>query len=834
MPLKNLIALGAGEITPELGERDNLLKFKTGLKTARNIRTTKFGGARSREGFIDAQTAITQDYIPAYWTIVNKPYLFEVGLDGVTIRFFDNENKSFSSFEDSVFVDLGDDYYTEADLKILHFSSDQDYLYIYCEGKASVKILLDTPYTVTVQTNFDPPTTIPSGTLTVNDYQTDSFGFTTPNGYDVEYAITQVKDGVETFVLQILDTNSTAGGNSKLPNGTGQANNVYWRVNRAIPIALTELPDSLYFYRRPRESGAWGFVGSATPVDIGTGTWQYQIIDFGQDADFANQPPDLVSGFKGEANHFPKTGLIYQNRQIISGTDKKNVAYGSRTDAPSVMTRDFPLQDDSGVTFKTGSDGGAEIGRFFDGRGLLLTTSVGIFETPSDVLTPDTAFAIKRSSILHDEKLPVLGMGSATFVTDKRNEGIFKLIPSPNDNSKLEGSEISIFSSHLFEGDKPVSWTTQDDGAKYLWIALTSGRLISFTYQEDQDLQSFTRHDLQYGKFLQVMTLRQQNVSDILVALCEITKADGTTARLLQTLSDKNLDVQNYIGTDYTKIFKNQMIAENETITITNDGDEEDGFVSGEMESSVPIFTDTAGLGAVGSRFRFFNPTTYENVDVIVTAYTSTTVVEVELAPDSRDFYQVLGVEGNEFDLTEMYQTFTTLDGLGGNLDGRKVAIRLDGFTEASPLNNLRNYTEYTVVSNSITLDKPGAIISVGLPIVKDMQTLDPESIEFDSDKTKSQICNKMYVSYYKSRGLYLGSSFPTDDTLTGLIDHETFFAPDEGIEAMQPPLPYSRRVEASIVGDWSAAASVALRSVDPQPIGVRGLLLDYDNLTGA
>jgi hypothetical protein len=52
MPLKNLIALGAGEITPELGERDNLLKFKTGLKTARNIRTTKFGGARSREGFI--------------------------------------------------------------------------------------------------------------------------------------------------------------------------------------------------------------------------------------------------------------------------------------------------------------------------------------------------------------------------------------------------------------------------------------------------------------------------------------------------------------------------------------------------------------------------------------------------------------------------------------------------------------------------------------------------------------------------------------------------------------------------------------------------------------
>ena len=50
MAFKNLIAFGAGELTPELYERGNLDKFRTGLARLRNAIVTKMGGLRSRAG----------------------------------------------------------------------------------------------------------------------------------------------------------------------------------------------------------------------------------------------------------------------------------------------------------------------------------------------------------------------------------------------------------------------------------------------------------------------------------------------------------------------------------------------------------------------------------------------------------------------------------------------------------------------------------------------------------------------------------------------------------------------------------------------------------------
>ena len=63
MAFKNLIAFGAGEITPELYERGNLDKFRTGLTRLRNCIVTKMGGLRGRAGTV----RICRDYRVRCW-----------------------------------------------------------------------------------------------------------------------------------------------------------------------------------------------------------------------------------------------------------------------------------------------------------------------------------------------------------------------------------------------------------------------------------------------------------------------------------------------------------------------------------------------------------------------------------------------------------------------------------------------------------------------------------------------------------------------------------------------------------------------------------------------
>jgi hypothetical protein len=581
-------------------------------------------------------------------------------------------------------------------------------------------------------------------------------------------------------------------------------------------------------YRRPTNAGAWGFIGEATPVDIGTYTWQFQVLDTGQDADFSNQPPEFVEGFSEDAQVLdtpglypkPKTGINYQNRIIFSGTTYKNKVFASRTDEPFIMTRSYPLQDDDAVSFKTGSDGGAEVGRLYDARGLLITTSRGIYETPSDILIPDTAYAVKRSNVIHDETVPVIGMGSSVFVTDKRLSGVFRLVPA-QDGINLDTQEVSVFSAHLLEDKTVKSWAIQDDGTQLLWIVLDDGSLLSFSFQQDQELQSWARHDTSLGDFKHVNVIETDQGQGLFAV---VEDEDG--AQWVQVLSKKYTDtkaVYNHICTDSTVIFKNQMIPAGETV--------EYNPATGTLTASAATFTNSDGLGAVGSVFRFFNFDTGEYINLTVTAYTSTTQVTTSIEGEV-GFDLVMGSDT----VDEMYQTFTELSSVYmGPLNDKEVAIRCDGFTHASPLNNDPNkdYLDYTVELGTVTLPEEyrSAFVSVGLPIVTDIETLGFDTYEENSDREYSMIVNRCFISYYKSRGFYIGPRLPSDDTLTDMDEHEVQYADEitDEINPTKPIEPYTLKQEVTFNGDWRSGGRVALRNVDPQPVGIRGLILDVE-----
>jgi len=491
MAFKNLIAFGAGELTPELYERGNLDKFRTGLARLRNAIVTKMGGLRSRAGSRLVFSPKSNNSAK-YLYIQSRNYLFEFTNQNMRIR--TGYNPKTFTFASSVDVSLAL-YPVADDVSNIHFTNGNRYIFIFREGYETIRIDLDdanllTGGGITQLRNVVEPYRPSAWTTIPTLFNITASTTPAPNGYLIQYACTFIYQGVESFFFNTLGFN----GGLK-PSNTGAYNDLLVRMTLASLPAGVPFPDEARFYQRPNSAGAYLLIGIAY-AELDATYAYYRFRDTGGAVVPTDQPPRYVDLFENDtrtASGFPgvyiyppqgKTGLVYQDRLVFSGTRQGNRVFGTRT-GTTTMTRDFPLQDDSAVASKLGSDGGLKVQRFFDGRGLLIFTTVGVYERPTALLTPETAYGIKRGPYVATDKIEPIQLGGFVTIYDERLRAVIGLTPSGNDQGYAY-SEFGIFSSHLIKGKKPVSWALEDAETQVLWVVLDDGLVLSFSFQDEQ------------------------------------------------------------------------------------------------------------------------------------------------------------------------------------------------------------------------------------------------------------------------------------------------------------------------------------------------------------
>lgn len=57
------------------------------------------------------------------------------------------------------------------------------------------------------------------------------------------------------------------------------------------------------------------------------------------------------------------------------------------------------------------------------------------------------------------------------------------------------GSDITLFSNHLFLGYTLIQWAYSEEPYKVIWAARSDGQMLSLTYIKDQEIQGWSRHD---------------------------------------------------------------------------------------------------------------------------------------------------------------------------------------------------------------------------------------------------------------------------------------------------------------------------------------------------
>lgn len=849
MSLKNQLNFASGELNPSLHDRVTLQRFQNGLDTARNVAISKTGSNLSRfstkfiaGSYFNGPIKLFSVDVPTF----SREVLYEFGIDtDDSDKFYIAKHTSINTTDYASSLSYkettgGSNSITRFNITDLEFILDGSFIYILNRNGDVHRFSMsnDEFYTDHVFATPKRITATLSGTA-----------FGTPSGYAVDYAATYVYQGEESDIAFFLSS-----GLNK-PIAAGQRNELIISlpadVRDKLPIneaLLLENVNEVRIYRRPQEGSAYGLVGVTTEIYDDAGVTKAKFTDIGADADFTNGPPSNVlresfSNVTQVTSLEPKTGVIYQGRLLLgnlrnaSNDFSQSVIAASRPGYVENFERDFPYDSDSALLFKTSGGEQPSVERMIDSDGLVVFTNKGVFSNLG-LLSPTNAL-IKRGPWVIDERVPPLQIPGALLFIDKSTNSVKQLVYS-QELTGYNAVDLSVYSDHFFEEERVVGWSFQGGVLPLLIVVFSNGSFATFTYEVDQRMRAWTRHDSKYP----AEQFEKSSVNDTSYV---VFNKDGNreihiTVPRIPTVEIRNTFVLGPQSKELFKLSEYYTLMDGLTISFTQvyDGSPLDvlsltpvtvGVWGGQLTLNSTRSAFTSTFGNAGEVYRWFNPEDGAFIDLTFISKTDNDNVVVE---PSEEFPSEYASDVKVFLVTN------TITGLS-HLDGETVSVVVDGGVVSSPNNDHvnDNFIPLTVSSGEVTIpdEYAGAFTVVGRPITSDIATLNVSTVEQSPTMIESLTVNKLYVRVKDTRGLFVDNQFPENKTGgkdgSSVDEMQTldYYVKKSGelIIGNRAKPDYSGRIEVTTPGNWENRGKICMRQVDPLHFEIISIILDIE-----
>lgn len=93
-------------------------------------------------------------------------------------------------------------------------------------------------------------------------------------------------------------------------------------------------------------------------------------------------------------------------------------------------------------------------------------------------------------------------------------------------NNVFQGTDLTIFSNHLFTGYTLTQWAYAEEPFKVVWAVRNDGILLSLTYMKEQEIQGWSRHDTN-GVFMGICSVVEPPVDAIYVIVKRYIAGEG-------------------------------------------------------------------------------------------------------------------------------------------------------------------------------------------------------------------------------------------------------------------------------------------------------------------
>lgn len=268
-----------------------------------------------------------------------------------------------------------------------------------------------------------------------------------------------------------------------------------------------------------------GFRG--TPIVQGGAFVGFTVADSGKN--YANTDTIAITGGTGatasltigpQSGTYPGTVQYFQQRLVYADTiNQPDTYFMSQPGLYSNFDSSIPVIDSDSII---GTPWGVQVNgiQFMVPTisGLLTFTGNGVWLINggnSVAITPSDQNAQAQAQIGCSAIMPPLYINLHILYVQAKNS-IVRDISYNFINNVFQGSDITVFSNHLFFGFTLLQWAYAEEPFKILWSIRNDGTLLSLTYVKEQEVEGWARHDTN-GFFVGVCSVIEPPVDAVYV-----------------------------------------------------------------------------------------------------------------------------------------------------------------------------------------------------------------------------------------------------------------------------------------------------------------------------
>ncbi|ELA3178768.1 hypothetical protein RFL63_002746 [Klebsiella aerogenes] len=608
-----------------------------------------------------------------------------------------------------------------------------------------------------------------------------------------------------------------------------------WETSKTTAIDDIRRADSNYYRAntagktgtlRPShtEGMAWDGWGGTGDDDTGV-QWEYLHSGFGiaritavagdglsATADVISRIPENAVGsdkasYKwaryawNSVNGYPATVVYYQQRLYFAASSAyPQTIWASRTGDYKDFGKSNPVQDDDRIVYTYAGRQVNEIRHLIDVGSLVVLTSGGEFVATGDqnkVLTPSSFSLSSQGSNGSSDVPPIAVSNIALFIQEKGS--VVRDLAYSFDVDGFQGNDLTILANHLFQKRSIVDWSFCIVPFSSAFCVRDDGKLLVLTYLRDQQVFAWSPQS-SAGKYESTCGIGEGSEDAIYFVVNRTI--NGQVVRYIERLSSRQFT------NDLDAFFVDSGLSydgrntEGRTATISGG--------SGNWSYQVPYTLTMSGgsyfsAGDVGAQIQFpyIGTDPVDGTDVAMQLRCD--IVSVESGNSvtitaNRDIPAVLQNTATA-NWTMARQTFSGLE----HLEGQTVNILSDASVEPQKV----------VTGGAVTLEKPGGVVHIGLPINAQFETLD---ININGQETlldKKQLISTVTLVVNASRGIW--ASTPGG---------QWYEYPQREFEFYDDPVEDATgKVEVKLDSNWDKNGRIKIRQTDPLPLSVLAVI---------
>ena len=563
------------------------------------------------------------------------------------------------------------------------------------------------------------------------------------------------------------------------------ANSAAMSTTNTITISWTAVAGAEKYDIFKEDNGIYGFIGSSTSTEF---------TDDNIDPDLTDTPPQQKNPFFG-ANNKPSCVSYYQQRRVFGNTNNKpDTIFYTQTGNQSNFNVSSPSRDDDAITAALSALQLNEIRHFVPQSDLLCLTSGAEWKinAGSDVAFSASTIRQNPQTYIGSSHVPPLICGGAVLYVQDRGSMVRNLGYTLESDS-YSGGDLTILSSHLFEDKTVKEWGYQQIPHSVVWVARSDGAMLTLTYNKEQEVVAWTRHDT-LGNYKSVCSVPESSdVEDAVYCVVERT-VNGNTVQYVERVHTR------YFDDVRDAFFVDSGLSLDNPVTITG------------ATSANPVVITAASHGFEnGDEVDISDVTTGVNSAGAATGMSQINDLRFTVANKTTNTFELSGINGSAFTAYtsggEVRKAVTSISGLD-HLEGETLACLADGNVVA----------DLTVSSGAVTLSRAASRVHMGLGYTTDLETLDLNyTTKAGTIQGRLKKVSKVILRFEDTRGGFVG---PDADNLVEMKQRE--------FELLgQPTQLITGDREVVITPDWNTGARIFIRQTDPLPLTLLAVVPD-------